>query len=915
MRRKNLLLSLLAILLAFNFSAKAEGDNNVDKQSYFQKARVNQHSGIINPADVFAARQSLEKISNAKALDLNWIEVGPDNYGGRVEAIVFDNQDATGKTFYVGAIAGGMWKTTTGGLTWDKINNEQQNIFATSLVQAENGDVYAGTGLKGKYVGQGLFKCTDGNNFNLIEATNPALNENSDWAYINNVKIDGSGNIYVATNTALLFSSDGGENWTKAKADGEVLEGENDNVEVSPNGTIYTSFNGKAYVSTSGIEGFVCISDDGDESLLPDYNAEMFKFSASNVNNDVAYALIINEDGELFGVYSTADNGATWSLIAPGGGTQFAPYNGGTGLDASCILADPIDADKVYVCGNSVYVGIKPNDGGYFGWDVAFNSFITGFHDAILSPKSQYLTYYATDFGVVSFNRINSTLTEYNNYLNISAFNSVAEGINDNVLAGEKSYGNISFEYDGNTSLNAVTVRRGKAGFTELSVINPELMILSGENLDIQRTNDFGLSYSNNFIAEVLGANTNAEYTPFALWESFNDVNSKDSLYYHATEDLAANTVITMRSGFNKYPFEYTLTEDLNEGDSVLVMDKIGAKFFVAVKDGAWMTEDVLNLSKEPEWWEISDFDGLPTSIAYSTDGNYVFIGTEEGSVYRLSNIVEAYDALTADIENETAVIATDLIYENEDRVITSIAVDPNNADHVVITCGNYGNDNYVFESNNAIGDTPEFTSIQNNLPKAPVFSALIEMHDSNRIILGTEYGIFTKEGNSWTKENGEMGNVPVTQIQQQTLAAQTQTVINSVDPETGNNIYKTYKGIENNGVIYISTDGRGLWKAKNYLGINTPSLNDNTNNVSSLNVYPNPVSENASINIDANYGEKLMITIYDLSGRVVSVNSFVAAHNGNQKISLNVSELISGTYLVQVRNGASVENGKFTIL
>jgi len=331
MRRKNLLLSLLAILLAFNFSAKAEGDNNVDKQSYFQKARVNQHSGIINPADVFAARQSLEKISNAKALDLNWIEVGPDNYGGRVEAIVFDNQDATGKTFYVGAIAGGMWKTTTGGLTWDKINNEQQNIFATSLVQAENGDVYAGTGLKGKYVGQGLFKCTDGNNFNLIEATNPALNENSDWAYINNVKIDGSGNIYVATNTALLFSSDGGENWTKAKADGEVLEGENDNVEVSPNGTIYTSFNGKAYVSTSGIEGFVCISDDGDESLLPDYNAEMFKFSASNVNNDVAYALIINEDGELFGVYSTADNGATWSLIAPGGGTQFAPYNGGTG--------------------------------------------------------------------------------------------------------------------------------------------------------------------------------------------------------------------------------------------------------------------------------------------------------------------------------------------------------------------------------------------------------------------------------------------------------------------------------------------------------------------------------------------------------------------------------------------------------
>ncbi|MEA3504937.1 MAG: hypothetical protein U9R32_07050, partial [Bacteroidota bacterium] len=669
MRSKNLLLSLLVTFLAFTFSVEAGTDG--------------------------------------RALNLDWIEVGPDNIGGRIQAIQFDNQDATGKTFFIGAITGGIWKTTTGGLTWDKINTENQNVFATSFVQNAAGTVFVGTGLKGKYVGQGLLKSTDGNNFSLIASTDPQLDDNSDWAFINDVKLSSDGNIYVATNTGLMFSDNEGESWTKASLGIENLIGVCDNVEISSNGTVYTSFDGKAYVSAGGIDAFVLVSDDANELLLPDYDCEMFKFSASTVEADVAYALVINDDGELKGAYKTVDNGASWTIIVPGGGTQFAPFAGGTGFDASYILADPFDSDKVYLCGNKVYVGTKPFDDGYYGWDLAFFSgmMTMGVHQAVLDPNSQYRTYYATDFGVVSHNRIGGLVTTYNSHLNISSFNSVAEGINDKVLGGENTYGTLSFDVSGNTELNAGLIRGGKAGYTEMSVINPEIMILSGIEIDIQRTNDMGLSYSNEFIGEELGTNNNAEFTPFALWESFNDVNTKDSLYYHATEDMAANTVVIMRSNNNGYPFEYTLTEDLNNGDSVLVMDKIGAKFFVAIKDAVWMTEDVINLSKSPEWWEISDIDGIPSSIAYSTDGNYVFVGTEEGGVYRISNIVEAYDFLTADIENETSVIATDLVYQIEDRVITSIAIDPNDAEHVVFTCGDYGNDNYVFESNNAIGD------------------------------------------------------------------------------------------------------------------------------------------------------------------------------------------------------------------
>ena len=71
---------------------------------------------------------------------------------------------------------------------------------------------------------------------------------------------------------------------------------------------------------------------------------------------------------------------------------------------------------------------------------------------------------------------------------------------------------------------------------------------------------------------------------------------------------------------------------------------------------------------------------------------------------------------------------------------ITDIAIDPNDKNHIVVTVGGYGSFDHVYKSTNAMSDNPTFTSIQGNLPDMPVYSAVIDVNNSNNIIIFNNY-------------------------------------------------------------------------------------------------------------------------------------------------------------------------------
>ena len=110
---------------------------------------------------LFAQDISLDLLKNMKPRN-----IGPGGMSGRVTAIdaVHSNPDI----MYVGTASGGLWKSTSGGITWNPIFDDQitASIGAVAIQQSNPSVIWVGTGegnprnsLNGGY---GIFKSLDG---------------------------------------------------------------------------------------------------------------------------------------------------------------------------------------------------------------------------------------------------------------------------------------------------------------------------------------------------------------------------------------------------------------------------------------------------------------------------------------------------------------------------------------------------------------------------------------------------------------------------------------------------------------------------------------------------------------------------------------------------------------------------------
>ncbi|MFA7082360.1 MAG: Omp28-related outer membrane protein [Bacteroidales bacterium] len=128
-------------------------------------------------------------------------------------------------------------------------------------------------------------------------------------------------------------------------------------------------------------------------------------------------------------------------------------------------------------------------------------------------------------------------------------------------------------------------------------------------------------------------------------------------------------------------------------------------------------------------------------------------------------------------------------------------------------------------------------------------------------------------------------------------------------------NVVGNYKLVDGNGTIIKNSDG--LFGMGEKIAINLLSvigLNDVENNISSFDVYPNPVRDIATLDINLNSSSTATIQVLDMLGRNVIDLGTKSMKAGQNSIQLNTSKLNNGMYFIKVSTDNGMISKKITV-
>lgn len=385
--------------------------------------------------------------------------------------------------------------------------------------------------------------------------------------------------------------------------------------------------------------------------------------------------------------------------------------------------------------------------------------------------------------------------------------------------------------------------------------------------------------------------------------------------HFVGTNDLRPGVEIDMGSDSIIYDVSW---------DSLIVQDKLQSWFALEIggTDGLFMTRNALRFSAPEDGW-FSITDQITEDIMcmeFSKNGDYLFIGTESGRIFRISGFNDVYsptgiandpvfegsariDTLY-DWKGDAFPVRSEVIHTfPASRAVTSIASGSvDDPDHLVVTLGQFGAFDKVYESNNATGASPDFTSL--NFPSTgegpeasgiPCYASLIDRDNPNTILIGTEFGVFATEdgGDNWENVSGDFGTVAIHDIEQN---------------------WRTWdEGCKRPGEIYIGTHGRGIWSTDALLS--TPSQSDQLDPAHfqpNINVYPNPLNSNGTVEFYLPENGDVTLQVFNLSGQLVRQIISNNREAGQNQLVFDADQLQKGTYILRISSQNMMETTKF---
>jgi hypothetical protein len=94
---------------------------------------------------------------------------------------------------------------------------------------------------------------------------------------------------------------------------------------------------------------------------------------------------------------------------------------------------------------------------------------------------------------------------------------------------------------------------------------------------------------------------------------------------------------------------------------------------------------------------------------------------------------------------------------------------------------------------------------------------------------------------------------------------------------------------------------------------VNVPENHDAINPVTTTRIYPNPVVDQMTIEVNAAQASEMSISVYNLMGQKV-MDKNVSINTGINTPTLNTSSLSSGVYFVTVKANGFENTMKFVV-
>jgi hypothetical protein len=812
--------------------------------------------GYIPKERLATAKAYVDLMSAGRQSGLNaltWTERGPNNVAGRTRALIIDSRDATGNTVIAASVSGGIWKATNFKSTpvWTPVAEQMGSIAVCALAQHPTAPdtMYAGTG-EGWFNsdavrGNGIWKSINGGNTWSQVPVTDSVNTGHNFDYIQDIVVTTSGTVFATgrpsnfCNVGGVFrSTNGGISWSRpigTLASGQPCDSAYNfyggDLEVASNGDIYatTGFKGSGIANKGRIFRSPAASDGVSGSwvdITPAGDWKRIEMAVSPSNPSVLYALLQGTGDGIGGIRKSINAGATWTDVPLPAwcnqGTNSNDFTNGQAFYDLIVQVDPNNSNTVIIGGIDLF---RSTDGGATWTQItqwaqgcgALPNVHADQHNVLFYPGSSTEVIATNDGGVYYSSNSGIGWTPKIGGYNVTQFYSLdMHPTQPNYfLAGSQDNGTQKFTTAG---VNATTrVSGGDGSFAHIDQTDGNVQISAFVYNYYFYSRNGGTSFT-----KAPGDNENG------MFINPTDYDDVTNVLYTSNSPDQMGVLTNIPSGTPAFN-SVALSALGGRTISALKVDPTvsgGGTVWVA---GYKVSTNASNTTSAPVLLKLSGANTLnPSVVTTSTP----------------LNVSGAY--------------------------ISSIDVDPVDANHLLVTVSNYGVVS-VLESSNG-GST--WSNIEGNLPDVPVrwglflpTSTSLNGTAAGGIVIGTEVSVWTKlpGSTSWNPETPNLPNVRVDMLK--------------------------FRASDN--TLAAATHGRGLWTTT-LTGLSTGS--PIVVNTKDFIKYTSTVNGRLYIKVGNLVTPKMQVRLVDMAGRLVkSVDAEYADR------FIEVSGLASGSYIIRI--------------